>query len=74
MSYRVQFESQALVQLKGLPSAAFDALVERVADLVREPWDADLMTAGGDPAYRQALSPSARGREVHEVPFCVRPD
>jgi hypothetical protein len=55
VTYRVQFEGQALVQLKGLPSAAFDALVERVADPVREPWDADLMTAGGDPAYRQAL-------------------
>jgi hypothetical protein len=55
VTYRVQFEGQALVQLKGLPSAAFDALVERVADLVGEPWDADLMTAGGDPAYRQAL-------------------
>ena len=55
MSYRVQFEGQALVQLKGLPQAIFDALVERVTDLVREPWDADLMTPGGDPAYRQAL-------------------
>jgi hypothetical protein len=55
VSYQAQFEGQALVQLKGLPQAAFDALVERVADLVREPRDADLMTAGGDPAYRQAL-------------------
>jgi hypothetical protein len=42
VSYRVQFEDQALVQLKGLPQASFDALVERVADLVREPCDADL--------------------------------
>jgi hypothetical protein len=40
---------------QGLPSAAFDALVERAVDLVREPWDADLMTPGGDPAYRQAV-------------------
>jgi hypothetical protein len=55
VSYQAQFEGHALVQLKGLPQAAFDALVERVADLVREPWDADLMTVGGDPAYRQAL-------------------
>ena len=30
-------------QLHGLPSAAFDALVERVATLAQEPWDADLM-------------------------------
>jgi hypothetical protein len=35
VSYRVQFEGQALVQLKGLPLAIFDALVERVTDLVR---------------------------------------
>jgi hypothetical protein len=40
------------VQLSGLPSRAFDALVERVVALVDEPWDVDLMTAGGDPAYR----------------------
>jgi hypothetical protein len=55
VNYRVQFEGQALVQLKGLPQAIFDALVERVTDLVREPWDADLMTPRGDPTYRQAL-------------------
>ena len=34
---RRQFEGQALVQLKGLSQIAFDALVERVTDLVREP-------------------------------------
>jgi hypothetical protein len=32
-----------LTQLKGLPPAAFDALAERVADLVQAPWDADLI-------------------------------
>jgi hypothetical protein len=52
VSYRVAFEGKALVQLHGLPLAAFDALVERVVDLVDTPWDADLMNAGGDPAYR----------------------
>jgi hypothetical protein len=30
-------------------------LIERVVDLAREPWDADLMTSAGDPAYRQAI-------------------
>lgn len=55
MSYRVAFEGKALVQLDGLPLTAFDALVERVVDLVDAPWDADLMSAGGDPAYRQAI-------------------
>ena len=43
------------MQLNGLPSAAFDALVERVVALVQEPWDADLMAPGDDPAYRQAI-------------------
>jgi hypothetical protein len=55
MTYRVEFEGAALVQLNGLPSAAFDALVERVVALVQEPWDADLMPPGDDPAYRQAI-------------------
>jgi hypothetical protein len=55
VSYQVRFEGKALVQLNGLPLAAFDALVERVADLVDAPWDAVLMTNGGDPAYRQTF-------------------
>ncbi len=55
MSFQVRFEGKALVQLNGLPLAAFDALVERVADLVDAPWDAVLMTEGGDPAYRQTF-------------------
>ena len=33
MSYSVRFESMALVQLNGLPSVAFDAIVERVTDI-----------------------------------------
>jgi hypothetical protein len=55
VNYRAEFEGPALTQLIGLPQAAFDALVERVADLVRQPWDADLMTPGGDTAYRQVI-------------------
>ena len=54
MTYQVEFYGAALVQLNGLPSAAFDALVERVVALVDEPWDADLMAPGDDPAERQA--------------------
>ena len=38
MTYQVEFEGAALIQLNGLPSAAFDALVERVVTLVQEPW------------------------------------
>ena len=53
MTYRVEFEGAALVQLNGLPSAVFDALVQRVVALVQEPWDADLMTPGNAPVYRQ---------------------
>jgi hypothetical protein len=35
MIYRVEFEGGALVQLNGLPSAAFDALAQRVVALVQ---------------------------------------
>jgi len=53
MTYRVEFEGRALAQLNGLPSAVFDALVQRVVALVEEPWDADLVSPGNHPAYRQ---------------------
>lgn len=55
MTYQAEFEGGALVQLNGLPSAVFDALVERVVALVQEPWDAELMAPGDDPAYRQVI-------------------
>lgn len=50
MSYGVRLEGGALVQLNGLPSAAFDALLGRVAVLVDEPWDAAVLPPGDDPA------------------------
>jgi len=53
MTYRVEFEGAALVPLNRLPLAAFDALVQRVVALVQEPWDADLIAGGNEPAYRQ---------------------
>ena len=34
MSYNIWFKGAALIQLDGLPAAAFDALVERVTSLV----------------------------------------
>ena len=37
MTYRVEFEGGALVRLNGLPSAIFDALVQRVV-ASRRPW------------------------------------
>ncbi len=61
MTYRVRFEAYALVQLHGLPSEAFDALLDRVLELVDEPWDAVLMPPGNDPAYRQAVFGSGWG-------------
>jgi hypothetical protein len=61
MTYRVEFEGAARVQLNGLPSTAFDALVDRVVTLVQEPWDADLMASGDDPAYRQAVFGEGHG-------------
>lgn len=56
MSYQVRFEGQALVQLHGIPKAAFDALVERVVDLVDAPWDAQVLPPGQDPALLCTLS------------------
>lgn len=61
MSYQVRFENAALIQLNGLPSAAFDALVERVVALVDEPWDATVMPPGDDPAYRMTVFGSGYG-------------
>ena len=58
MTYRVEFEGAALVQLNGLPSAAFDALVERVVALVKEPWDA-ASRPGSIAMYWRVLMPPA---------------
>jgi hypothetical protein len=61
MTYRPQFEGQALVQLNGLPPVAFDALLERVIDLLREPWDAAVIPPADDPAYRRTVFGSGYG-------------
>ena len=47
MSYEVRFEGSALIELDGLPESAFDALIDRVTDLVEEPWDAQAVGAPG---------------------------
>ena len=49
MSYSVRFEGTALIQLNGLPADAFNALLERVTNLVDQPWDATVMPPGRDP-------------------------
>lgn len=61
MSYQARFEGAALLQLNRLPSAAFDALAERVVDLVDEPRDATVMPPGDDPAYRMTVFGSGYG-------------
>jgi hypothetical protein len=61
VTYRVRFEAYALVQLHGLPSEVFDALLDRVVELVEEPWDAVVMPPGDDPAYRRAVFGSGWG-------------
>lgn len=55
MSYGVRFEGPALIQLNGLPADAFDALLRRVIDLVDSPWDASILPACDDPAYRMTI-------------------
>jgi hypothetical protein len=55
VSYRVRFEGAALVQLNGLPGAAFDALLRRAVDVAEQPWDARVMPPGKDPACRMTV-------------------
>jgi hypothetical protein len=60
-SYSVRFDRPALIQLNGIPPAAFDALVDRVVALIDEPWDAAVMPPGDDPAYRMTMFGSGNG-------------
>jgi hypothetical protein len=59
MSYEVRFAGKALVQLRGLPTDAFQALLARVVDLVDAPWDAELAERGGDTTATSATPPGA---------------
>jgi hypothetical protein len=61
VSYSVRFEGAALVQLNGLPARAFDALVERIVDLIDEPWDASVIPPGDDPAFRMTVFGTGNG-------------
>ncbi|WBQ04840.1 hypothetical protein [Kribbella sp. CA-293567] len=53
MTYRVDFHAAAFAQLDGLPSEAFDALVDHVVKLVDAPWDAQLLSPD-EPQFRQS--------------------
>jgi hypothetical protein len=67
VAYGVRFEAYALVQLHGLPSEAFDALLDRVVELVEAPWDAVVMPPGDDPAYRRTVFGSGWGLLTFQV-------
>ncbi|MEW9527558.1 hypothetical protein [Microbispora sp. NPDC049125] len=54
MSYRVPLAGSVLARMKDLPDHALTALVERAADLVDEPWDAQVLYPGRR-GYRQAV-------------------
>jgi mRNA-degrading endonuclease RelE of RelBE toxin-antitoxin system len=54
VSYRVEFHASALAQLQGLPSSAFDALVERVSELVDAPWETQTLDRD-EPSFRQCI-------------------
>ncbi|MET7282227.1 hypothetical protein ABZS29_28610 [Kribbella sp. NPDC005582] len=48
----MEFHASALAQLQGLPSEAFDALVERVTKLVSAPWETQTLDQD-EPSFRQ---------------------
>lgn len=54
VTYRVEFHASALAQLQGLPSSAFDALVERVSKLVGAPLETQILDRD-EPNFRQCL-------------------
>ncbi|WP_433513636.1 hypothetical protein ACQP2T_60455 [Nonomuraea sp. CA-143628] len=53
MSFRPVLSSSALARMKDFPDAALTALVEWTADLLEEPWDAQVVYPGRTD-YRQA--------------------
>jgi hypothetical protein len=54
VTYRVEFHASALAQLQGLPSPAFDGLVERVSKLVGAPWETPTLDSA-EPNFRQCI-------------------
>lgn len=56
MSYRPTLVGEALAQFADLQddSAVYDALMSRIVELTRDPWDAwAAYPAGGEPEFRQ---------------------
>lgn len=67
MSYQVEFVGNALVQLRGLPRDAFEALVARVVELVDAPWDASVAAPGNNRALRDTTFGSGSGLLTFQV-------
>jgi hypothetical protein len=67
VSYQVQFDGNALIQLRGLPEDAFEALLARVVELVDAPWDAAVAAPGNDPAVRDATFGTGWGLLTFQV-------
>lgn len=54
MTYRAELSDRALKQMHGLPSSAFDSLVEAMADIIDYPDDPLRTSPTGDPYVRRA--------------------
>lgn len=67
MTYRIEFEGNALTQFRGFPEDAFEALLARVVELVDAPWDATVMPPGNDPAFRRAVFGTGWGLLTFQV-------
>jgi hypothetical protein len=67
VTYRIEFDGNALTQLRGFPEDAFEALLARVLELVDAPWDATVMPPGNDPAFRRAVFGTGWGLLTFQV-------
>ena len=54
MAYRAELSGRALKQMHGLPSSAFDSLIEAMADVIDYPDDPLRTFPTGDPYVRRA--------------------
>ena len=54
MTYRAELSGRALKQMHGLPSSAFDSLIEAMADVIDYPDDPLRTFPTGDPYVRRA--------------------
>ena len=54
MTYRAELSGRALKQMRGLPTPAFDRLIEAMADVIDYPDDPLRTFPTGDPYVRRA--------------------